>query len=680
MTEIIHIESDRSKTESFVHPDDVQSIVAGDWYWFKHKSDSFDRDEILCCVSTVGSNYAKIEHPVNCGWRVHFDEWNDVCRFEPNPQDWFDKWADSEKRSIALINSQIQDICARLGVDPTKKRIADKTPGSTSLAIASSAVDTGEYKTALIKAKDEDLPALFKQIKEHSGEMSRWLLAGTLSMKAKCGDMQETIGVINDRIFTVSIYAGLSEDVVLVRKGRPAGMGEKLRIMQGKLFMDEECLVNYTHGGMEFNNIGQFDKWLGKPENCNRILPYERCLVALQVRRYEKNRAGDGTLHTAWINFELAKMDTLTFLYIRNGERLYRLNTDIQFGHELFADRDEFNFTEPLMVNERAVRYSGSDESHQTITVRDYEERCERYKLDVAEHEKKEAEYKRQNKRFRAWEKKNPDADEEESGIAYEFRRQWGPEFRSGFGGFDPDHWSPLDDSNVYLDDVNDKIRKQANHYNRISALIQGLLDRSETLHPHPPVKLWTPQGFDAFVELIYDHDRTLYDGAEPPSWEEYKAACNATIGVGSVVTGQHEFWYASLPREVSRDSRGYGNGEHVPYRYTDGNPGPGVIAVVPEWSTRTKKATFRWVQTRYIYRRSRYEQSGDREYARSISVPVAELFNISGYKLGDYRQFFNDPRTRRNYVKWAHLLLTAEEYAAGNLDPVTFERKAEKR
>ena len=39
----------------------------------------------------------------------------------------------------------------------------------------------------------------------------------------------------------------------------------------------------------------------------------------------------------------------------------------------------------------------------------------------------------------------------------------------------------------------------------------------------------------------------------------------------------------------------------------------------------------------------------------------------MDAYKPGDYLQFFNDPRTRAKYLKWAPLLLEAEEYHAGN-------------
>lgn len=665
MSKLVYVGSERPEVERIAGSADAESIELGGWYWFAHndKSKEFDTDDILCCVMGIGSNYAEIEHPGTgsrgWSWRVHFSEWDEVCRREANPQTWFDQWAHEEKRAISRINAEIKDLCTRLGVDPAKKRITDNQSGG-SLSLVSAAVDTSEYKAALIKAKETDLPALFGQIKEHSSELTRWMGASALSMRAKCGDMAEAIEMINDRIFTVSIYAGLTEDVVLVRGGNPAGIGEKLRLMQGKLFMDEECLLNYMHGGIDFDRIEEFDEWLCREENTNRILPFSRCMVAFQVRRHKKNRDEDGSLHTAWINIELAELDKLTFLYIRNGERLYRLNTDIEFGHELFADRDEFNFDEPVMVNNRF-------NSHETMPIREFEVEVEKHNVKIEEHDRALKEWKRQRALFKKWKKANPKADESESGFNSDARMPFEPRLHSSF---QPEDWSVLDDSNVYVDDVNDKIRDRANHYNRISTLIQGLLDRSETLHPHPPVKLWTPQGFESFIELIYDHDRTLYDGPEPPSWELYKAKCNETIGVGSIVTGQYEFWHASLPRV--RESRS--DYLSIPYRYIEGNPGPGNI--VQEWSARTKKATFRWKQVRYIFRRSRYERSGDREYDRSISVPVAELFNISGYKPGDFKQFFNDPRTRRAYHQWAHLLLTAEEYYAGNLDPVTLKKR----
>lgn len=51
----------------------------------------------------------------------------------------------------------------------------------------------------------------------------------------------------------------------------------------------------------------------------------------------------------------------------------------------------------------------------------------------------------------------------------------------------------------------------------------------------------------------------------------------------------------------------------------------------------------------------------------KKITVKPEDLFNVSAYKPGDFRQFFLDHRTRADYLKWAPLLLEAEEYHAGN-------------
>jgi len=40
----------------------------------------------------------------------------------------------------------------------------------------------------------------------------------------------------------------------------------------------------------------------------------------------------------------------------------------------------------------------------------------------------------------------------------------------------------------------------------------------------------------------------------------------------------------------------------------------------------------------------------------------------VSAYKPGDYKKFFVDPRTRAQYLKWARMLLAAEDYCSGHI------------
>jgi hypothetical protein len=76
----------------------------------------------------------------------------------------------------------------------------------------------------------------------------------------------------------------------------------------------------------------------------------------------------------------------------------------------------------------------------------------------------------------------------------------------------------------------------------------------------------------------------------------------------------------------------------------------------------RGDRCFFQWSKPR----RAKYgEDNGD--VGVKFSAPIASLFHIDAYRPGDFRLFFSDPRTRAEYLKWAPILLEAEEYHAGN-------------
>jgi hypothetical protein len=41
------------------------------------------------------------------------------------------------------------------------------------------------------------------------------------------------------------------------------------------------------------------------------------------------------------------------------------------------------------------------------------------------------------------------------------------------------------------------------------------------------------------------------------------------------------------------------------------------------------------------------------------------KVLNVSAYTPGDFLQFYEDPRTRADYLQWAPLLLAAEDWHA---------------
>lgn len=227
--------------------------------------------------------------------------------------------------------------------------------------------------------------------------------------------------------------------------------------------------------------------------------------------------------------------------------------------------------------------------------------------------------------------------------------------------------WHPFDPSSVYFDDAAEKVAERVQKYNRVAVIIQGLFDRSDVLHPHLPVQTWTPEGFDRAIELIYDGSDVLHDG-QAPDFEAYRARCNASLNEDSVVVGQELVWMErEAEKENNRGNRG-GREPYLRFHRPHGNPGPGVLAKMAAWRPRAKTAVFIWYR-----RRSRGVGFGGWDYSPiqcSLSVPASKLFNVSAYEPGDFKQFFHDRRTRAQYLQWAPLLLTAEEYHAGNLQP----------
>lgn len=646
----------------------IVDVAVGQWYWLKCTDKvagkPVETEHFTCCTH-VGSNFLRLEEPSEPRygrrtWRIHFDHFWTQLRRELNPERVLaEKVAQAHGDSKALM-TEIQALTQRLGLQSQTGRIgisAGKAdPCNNALVILSGTNNLDAYKSALVKAKEETLPELFKRLENANAQVARWMSADVIGLEAALAPMRASLKEIDGKIFNITIYAGLTESAAMAREGAPADVDEPLRIMQSRLYMDEECLAKYEAGGMEFADIHAFDAWLTRDENFYRLFPWPRCAVAFRVRRYEKERQAE-TLSQAFINFSKMQADKKTFLYIRNGEQLWWIESDLDFGPNLFPDQAVFDPSRPLMAHRD--RFDKED----IITLDDFEVRSEQA-----------AEAKRLHEQ---WVIDNPIDDYK----AQNRGNSWGytSPYQGDYGGnswriqgdrhFDPTEWKPMDPSNVYFDDYLERQKAVFDSYNRIALVVQGLFDRSMCLHPHHPVQLWNPGSFARSVELIYDGQATLYSG-EKPDIGAYLKKLNAQIGPNSVVIGQERKWLErEAARENDRRARNYNcrgmNRDLVCYSPL-GDPGPGYTTPITEWKPRTRKALFRWERETNTFDRF------TRDYTKarcSIEVEADSLFNVSAYKSGDFKQFFNDRRTRHEYLRWAPLLLAAEDYQAGKKD-----------
>ena len=593
----------------------------------------------FACVVRIGTNFIEVES-LHHNERIHIDDFERRCRLEPDAQGILDREVAVSQSEIQQLMREVQAITERLSVQEALPEASD----TQALALLSD-VDYEGYKTSLEKAKSEDLPALFEKIKKASERLTDWLTATAIPLKADYDWQDGIIKRIEGKIFHVQLYAGLVEEVVQIREGKPAPAGEKLHMFQRKHFMDEECLVDYKAGGMQFKNIEQFDKWMkrkrNRERNRERILPFPRCCVAFQVRRRDKDY-GTPTSWLEFINFsELHELGRKTFLYIRNGKQLFRLNTEIDFGDKVFPDRDRAQFHGKLWVNREHF------EKSKIIDQNQYDE------LDV--------EYKLARKKYRK--KKKKWLADPERGKKHGKHSIFGPSRPSN----EQKDYEPFDQSNLYYDDTVRDLAEEIAHFNRIALVLQGVYDRSSVLAPHPKVKLWDPEGFDAAVELVYDLDRALHQDKKP-DFETYLSRLNESLGVGSVTVGQHAVW---LAKEADKDYERQRNNWRVknpsrPGRWWSGpygNDGPGVVARVVKFQKRARRCVYAWERERL--RKDQWKDQSE-TIRTTIAVDTDKLLNIDAYTPGDYKQFFQDPRTRQEYLEWAPLLFAAEDYHAG--------------
>ncbi len=648
-----------SPVDSLERPDPE----VGQWFWVKD-DDQGDYLEGLSpigapgpepmwfgCISKIGSNFVELRSPDHkyghSTIRVLLEHVDRDLIFEPNhTQIIAQTLAHFQKKANDHL-AEVKQITSRLGVSPRVGITNLQEESGTSLVVLSETPDPDAYKNQLVKAHEEDLPDLFEKIRHANEAVASWMAAEMIPLIAESKGLQKVLGQIEKRIFNVSLYAGLTEQVSQIRDGDPAHYDEKICLMQRMLFMDEECLVNYQAGGMSFNDISQFDQWLSEEENLNQCLPFPRCVALFRVRRNVKdyNSLDDGRREPldAFIKFHLEAADRLTFMYLRNGDQLYRLSSELEFGLKMFPDKDANDFSKPMVV-----RMNGD-------SVKKFKTRSS---WEVLLEEAK-AEYEKNKALSEQWEKDNPDTSWVHNPYGGGVGRAKGASRYEGLK-----EYQPFDSSHPYFDEASAELSETIEQFNRIALILQGILDRSPIMHPHPPVKSWLPEDFERTFELIYDGSNVIPNG-EPPDFEKYRAQLNATADANSIFIGQEDYWAEQEAiKECDRRDRDWRDrSNYRPRRYRPyGNPGPADPGPCDQFKPRACKAKFSWQR-----QRMRWQRYGDNApVTATITVPLDRLFNVSAYKAGDFKRFYQDHRTRADYLKWAPYLLAAEDYVNG--------------
>lgn len=781
---------------------EVRLPRVGEWYWVKgkftaesdlgkvwrneimRKADAEgDEGEMLAVVTKVGSNFIEVRSPrlevsryTSSQWtfRVHADEFESRLTRELNADSIIKQQTARHQGEVKRLMGEIQELTARLGVGQLSLADGNSAGETAALVRVTSDAPVTEYKSALQAAKSKTLPQLFEKVELETRFMSGWMLAELLAVRVEAEEgMAPLIERIDNRVFNVELYAGLLDDMVRVRRGAPATVGEPVHLFQRRHYMDEEYLAVFNvrnrdtvvdrgnDKSLDSRDLLLFDKWVAQEENFKRLFPFPRTVVAFRIRRFDKDYTprGDEEIHelmkfASWTD-ELKREGRYTFLFIRNGEQLYRLRIATKhlndYGQEI---EDPVEFQDELFPDEHLQHLVGhlyakldGPKVLDVITSHDFEVRCATYKQAQEEYPRLVSRYEHA---LTAWRKKHallmkPRADYwghligfetyqmrrlcmaeggwlddavkvSDDGIPRELRssmwgsaildchhervkkvgvtaatiKDWRTEFEAELAqakATQPERpqapvddsmgYTPFDDTNVYYDEIQKWLADKRNEHNRLVLILQGLLDRSEALHPHPKWELWTETGFANALTLHYDSKRALTPSEMPPSWEDFKAQKNSVLKAGSVVLGADAAWrYWKKLRRAERSRRS----DSIDYKTEEDGPGYAARVVRVE---KDGRLVFSWRKKREFWGHSTrwggYRKPKDRITMVEWSCKPEAVFCLDDYRPGEFKQFFADPRTRQTYKQWAHTLLTAEMYVYGQL-PVTEPLLAKKR
>lgn len=142
------------------------------------------------------------------------------------------------------------------------------------------------------------------------------------AMNSMLSTMRKQVKQVMRVVTMIELYLGIDEDLVQISDGERAPSDTPLTLRQLQLYMDEE-LGDDSDGGLGWERIEDFDKWLIEAGGLDVVAPEKKCLVALRPRRYNKEYTDD-----AFSNWLRNMPNKATYFLIRNGDCVWRITTE----------------------------------------------------------------------------------------------------------------------------------------------------------------------------------------------------------------------------------------------------------------------------------------------------------------------------------------------------------------
>lgn len=234
---------------------------------------------------------------------------------------------------------QLDDLMLEAGsAGDVKEEAPELLLGQGSATEAGTALVTTQQRNHLVEAKRAALTAkkrvevIKNEIKGILAEQQKALELASESWKAKLDKLTYAISSIN-------LYLGRDEEIVCIREGVLAPVSEPISIRQTVLYMDEETALLAEEGGLDFQSLSDFDEWVCNPKNLQQLLPENKGIVAMRLRRESKHYANADI----WEQVMMSMANGGTYILVRNGEKLWRIWNEIELPNHLFPTAKEFN-------------------------------------------------------------------------------------------------------------------------------------------------------------------------------------------------------------------------------------------------------------------------------------------------------------------------------------------------
>lgn len=226
--------------------------------------------------------------------------------------DDFEETLSLARAAVAGDSSALDALITKADDKPETMALVASKPAEQVFALT----ETAERLQNKIDTVKDCMEMIISSLRSQMEERVRGLDTKLKRIKDYVRNLQRIITVMN-------LYTGKDVDILVVKEGESAAPGEPIHIRQRILFMDEEYLASAENGGIDYNDIAEFNRWLSEPANLDIVLPEQRCIVAMKPKRYDANYS-----HDWYTNKLLNEWNHHTMILFRDGERILLIDSE----------------------------------------------------------------------------------------------------------------------------------------------------------------------------------------------------------------------------------------------------------------------------------------------------------------------------------------------------------------